>query len=123
MFPSRIKFSVLTLAIGAASAMAAPPDGAALYTARCASCHDNPQAQLRMPKREEIAARSPENVFAALSTGAMVTQAAGLSADETRAIATYITGKAFGGVTETMAGQCSAPPKKFAPSAKADWNG
>ncbi len=124
MFPRRFKFSVLTLAIGAASAMAAPPDGAALYTARCASCHDNPQAQLRMPKREEVAARSPESVLAALSTGAMVTQAAGLTEDEDRAIATYITGKAFGNTgVEAMAGQCATPPKKFAPNPKADWNG
>jgi polyvinyl alcohol dehydrogenase (cytochrome) len=124
MFPSRIKFSVLTLAISAASAMAAPPDGAALYKARCATCHDNPQSQLRMPKREEIAARSPEAVLAALSTGAMVTQAAGLTEEEDRAIALYLTGKTFGNTgAETMAGQCTAPLKKFAPNAKADWNG
>jgi polyvinyl alcohol dehydrogenase (cytochrome) len=124
MSPSRFTFSVLTLAIGAAFAMAAPPDGAALYKARCATCHDNPQAQLRTPKREEVAARSPEAVLAALSTGAMVTQAAGLSEEEDRAIALYITGKAFGNTgAETMVGQCTAPPKKFAPAAKADWNG
>src|SRR5580658_8081201 len=121
MFPSRFKFSALTLAISAASAMAAPPDGAALYKARCATCHDNPQAQLRTPKREEVAARSPEAVLAALSTGAMVTQAAGLSDEEDRAIALYITGKAFGNTgAETMAGQCTEPLKKFAPNAKAD---
>jgi polyvinyl alcohol dehydrogenase (cytochrome) len=124
MYPSRFTFSVLTLAIGAASAMVAPPDGAALYQARCATCHDNPQSQLRMPKREEIAARTPEAVLAAVSTGAMVTQAAGLTEEEDRAIALYITGKTFGSVaTDTMAGQCTAPLKKFAPNAKADWNG
>lgn len=124
MFPSRFTFSVLTVAIGAASAMAAPPDGAALYKARCATCHDNPQSQLRMPKREEVAARTPESVLAALSTGAMVTQAAGLTEDEDRAIALYITGKTFGGVAaDAMAGQCTTPPTKFAPNAKADWNG
>jgi polyvinyl alcohol dehydrogenase (cytochrome) len=124
MFPSRIKLSVLTLGICAVSAMAAPPDGAALYKARCATCHENPQGQLRMPKREEIAARTPEAVLAALSTGAMVTQAAGLTEEEDRAIALYITGKTFGAVaTEAMAGQCTTPLKKFAPNAKADWNG
>jgi polyvinyl alcohol dehydrogenase (cytochrome) len=124
MFPSRFSFSVLTLAIGAAGAMAAPPDGAALYKARCATCHDNPQSQLRMPKREEVAARTPEAVLAALSTGAMVTQAAGLTEEEDRAIALYITGKNFGTVAaDTMAGQCTAPLKRFAPNAKADWNG
>lgn len=104
-------------------AFAAAPDGAALYKERCGICHDNAQSQLRMPKREEIAARTPENVMAAMFTGAMLTQAAGLTEDEGRAIALYVTGKAFGSVSETMAGQCTAAPKKFAPNAKADWNG
>jgi polyvinyl alcohol dehydrogenase (cytochrome) len=103
--------------------MAAAPDGAALYKDRCGTCHDNAQSQLRMPKREEIAARTPEAVMNAMFSGAMVTQAAGLSQDEGRAIALYITGKAFGGVTETMVGQCTTPPKKFAPNPSADWNG
>jgi polyvinyl alcohol dehydrogenase (cytochrome) len=120
MFPRRIAFSVL---ITVSAAMAAPPDGDALYKARCATCHDNPQAQLRMPKRAEVAARTAENVYTAMATGAMVTQAAGLSEDEQRAIAIYITGKTFATAAEAMAGQCTAAPKKFAPNAKADWNG
>src|SRR5271169_2679604 len=118
----RLPFAAFAILTGYVSA--APPDGAALYKARCATCHDNPQAQLRTPKREEVAARTPEAVLAALSTGAMVTQAAGLTEEEDRAIAAYITGKTFGNTgAEAMAGQCAAPPKKFAPNAKADWNG
>jgi hypothetical protein len=100
---------------------AGAPDGAALYKDRCGTCHDNAQSQLRMPKREEIAARTPEAVMNAMFSGAM--QAALLSEDERRAIALYVTGKTFGGVTETMAGQCTTPPKKFAPNPSADWNG
>jgi polyvinyl alcohol dehydrogenase (cytochrome) len=76
-----------------------------------------------MPKREEVAARTPENVYAAMANGAMQSQAAGLNEDEERAIATYVTGKAFGGVQTTMAGQCTTAPAKFAPAPKADWNG
>jgi polyvinyl alcohol dehydrogenase (cytochrome) len=121
MLSSRISFALFATLTG--YVWGGPPDGAALYKERCATCHDNPQAQLRMPKREEIAARSPENVLAALTTGAMMTQAAGLTQDETRAIALYITGKNFGGIGDAMAGQCTAPLKKFAPDAKADWNG
>ncbi len=124
MFPSRISFTVLTMALGAVSALAAPPDGEALYKTRCAACHDNPAAQLRMPKRAEVAARTPENVYIAMASGAMQTQAAGLTEDEQRAIATYITGKNFGAAAaDAMAGQCTAPLKKFAPDAKSDWNG
>lgn len=115
----------LALTASALGLFAAPPDGAALWKARCAGCHESANAQLRMPKREEVAARTPENVYNAMANGAMQTQAAGLSEDEGRAIATYITGKNFGAAaaTQAMAGQCEAPPKKFAPSAKADWNG
>lgn len=122
MFPSRTTFA-LSLLTFAVAAMAAPPDGAALWKARCAGCHENAQSQLRMPKRDEVAARTPENVYSAMATGAMQSQAAGLNEEEERAIATFVTGKAFGGVQETMAGQCPDAPKKFAPNAKADWNG
>lgn len=127
MFPSRTTLfcltTALTFVVGAASAFA-PPDGAALYKSRCATCHDNPQPLVRMPKREELAARSPEVVLAALSTGAMAMQAAGLTEEEDRAIALYITGKNFSSVAaDGMAGQCTTPLKKFAPDAKGDWNG
>jgi polyvinyl alcohol dehydrogenase (cytochrome) len=121
MFSFRLP--VVAFAVLTAYGWAAPPDGAALYKERCATCHDNPQGQLRMPKREEIAARTPEAVMTAMFAGTMLTQAAGLTQDEGSAIALYLTGKAFGTVSETMAGQCTAPPKKFAPDAKADWNG
>jgi polyvinyl alcohol dehydrogenase (cytochrome) len=121
MRSSRLPFAAL--AVLTSCVWAAAPDGAALYKERCGTCHDNAQSQLRMPKREEIAARTPEAVMAAMFTGAMVTQAAGLTEDEGRAIALFVTGKSFGTVSETMAGQCSAPLKKFAPNAKADWNG
>jgi polyvinyl alcohol dehydrogenase (cytochrome) len=99
------------------------PDGAALYKERCATCHDNPQVQIRMPSREEIAARTPEAVMNAMFSGAMVTQAAGLTQEEGRAIALYLTGKKFVTASETTAGKCTAPLKAFAPDAKADWNG
>lgn len=99
------------------------PDGAALYKERCATCHDHPQPQIRIPKREEIAARTPEAVMNAMFSGAMVTQAAGLTQAQGRAIALYLTGKKFVPVSETMAGKCTAPLKAFAPDAKADWNG
>ena len=121
MRSSKLSFAALTVLTSCVWAGA--PDGAALYKDRCGTCHDNPQSQLRMPKREEIAARTPESVMAAMFAGAMMTQAAGLSEDEGRAIALYLTGKSFGTVTETIAGQCTAPPKKFAPNSKGDWNG
>jgi polyvinyl alcohol dehydrogenase (cytochrome) len=99
------------------------PDGAALYKERCATCHDNSQPQIRLPTREEIAARTPEAVMKAMFSGAMMTLAAGLTQDQGRAIALYLTGKKFVTASETMVGKCTAPSKEFAPDAKADWNG
>jgi len=98
-------------------------DGAALYQKRCATCHDNAQSQVRMPKREEIAALTPEAVMNAMFSGAMVTQASGLTQEEGRAIALYLTGKKFDTASGTTAGKCTGPLNEFASGAKADWNG
>lgn len=102
---------------------AAAPDGAALYKSRCAMCHeDKPQAH--MPTHADLAAKTPEAVFKAISEGVMAPQAAGLSEEEDRAIARFITGKEFSATTVSapMAGQCSAAPKPITIAAT-DWNG
>ncbi len=56
---------------------AAAPDGAAIYKERCASCHDMPQG--RVPALGAIKAMSGEAIYVALTTGAMKTQAQGMS--------------------------------------------
>ena len=111
---------VLTLA----SVYAADPDGAALYKAHCGACHDAGSVQARIPKRDELATRTPESVMGAMFGGAMEIQAAGLTQDEGRAIARYITGKEFSTAAETMpmSGMCSGTAPKFALS-DVDWNG
>ena len=105
------------------SAYAAAPDGEALYKARCAGCHDG-KPQPRMPERAELTAKTPEFVLSVMAQGAMAMQAAGLSEDEERAIAHYITGKEFSTVAAAapMAGQCTtgAPPLKMVAG---DWSG
>src|SRR5579871_1438504 len=112
--------ALTALSLSAGFLYAADPDGAALYNARCSSCHDS--GQTRIPRREEIAGRTPEAVFSALSTGAMVMQAAGLSPDEERAIARFLTGKEFSKAPESTAGMCTVPAKKFSLDS-GDWNG
>src|ERR1700719_4728294 len=103
----RILFATL-----ATSLFAAPPDGAALYSSRCAACHEG-KPQPRMPQRAELTARTPEDVFKAMFSGAMMIQAAGLSDEEGRAIARYVTGKEFSTAKEVVAGQCTTPAKAF----------
>src|SRR5947209_14423114 len=87
---------------------AADPDGEALFKQRCATCHDG-APQPRMPLRTELSARTPEAIYRAMFEGAMKPQADGLSEAEGRAIATFVTGKAFGTVT-TTSDKCTGTP-------------
>jgi len=98
---------------------AAGPDGAAIYRAKCAACHDSP-AQSRAPAAASFRMTSPENIVRALESGLMKEQGASLTADEKQAIAAFLTGKAAG--TVAGAAMCADPKAPFAPGST-DWNG
>jgi polyvinyl alcohol dehydrogenase (cytochrome) len=100
----------------------APPDAAKLYEQRCAVCHDNPQD--RTPPKSQLARRMPDEVIASLTTGSMKTQAAGLSEQEIRALAVYLTGKEPTGVIDPtqLANRCQAPAGPINLKAP-QWNG
>ncbi len=111
---------VILFTAASIAAYAATPDGETLYKQRCAGCHDV-KGQARMPSREEIAGRTPENVYRAMFEGAMMTQSAGISNEEGRAIARYITGKEFSTATAEITGKCSGnPPLRMTDTS---WNG
>src|ERR1700722_19310847 len=108
---SRRILIALSIASACFAAPPAPPDGAALYKARCAVCHDG-KPQQHMPTHDELVSRTPEAIVKAMFEGAMQPQSAGLSEEEGRAIAKFITAKDFSTSTAAaMQGQCSAPPK------------
>jgi polyvinyl alcohol dehydrogenase (cytochrome) len=101
-----------------------PPPGEGLYKQLCAACHDNPKD--RIPSRETLARRTPEEVVMALTTGSMRVQAGGLNLNEQNALATYVTGRA---PSERVA---TAPEKNLCkasqtlattPATDSDWNG
>ena len=69
-------------------AAAAADHGRALYEERCATCHDT--ATDRTPPREVIANNPPTFILAAMRTGIMQPMAAGLSEDDMKAIALYL---------------------------------
>jgi polyvinyl alcohol dehydrogenase (cytochrome) len=119
---SYFRFVLIACTFLFGSVWAADPDGAALYQARCSACHDNGSAELRAPKREQIAARSPEAIVGAMFDGAMIVQASGLTLEEGRAIARFITGKEFSSVAIVSVGKCEAPAKRFSLT-PGDWNG
>lgn len=117
MKTTSILFAILSLG----TAFAAAPDGEALYKQRCATCHDG-KAQARTPSRDEIANRSPEFVYRVMFEGAMVVQSSGLSDDEGRAIARYLTGKEFASSNVTNAAPCPGNPPAIRIT-DAAWNG
>ena len=64
-----VSLAIFALSLTAA-ANAQPPDGAALFTRRCASCHQN-GTETRAPAPEVLKERSPESIIDALTGGAM----------------------------------------------------
>ncbi len=99
--------------------------GARLYDQHCARCHEDGGEDGRAPLKAEIAARSPNEVYASLTTGAMKTMAKGLSPDDLRALTVYLTGKspwvATPAAANVDANPCAANPP-IRPAA-GDWNG
>jgi polyvinyl alcohol dehydrogenase (cytochrome) len=96
----------LSILAAAVPAMCQPPNGTPngpeVYRRACATCHEQTNID-RMPQRAVLARMSPENVLAALSSGVMQAQGAGLSVAERRAVAEFVTAKTFGGESSTMA--------------------
>jgi polyvinyl alcohol dehydrogenase (cytochrome) len=120
---SLTRFVTVALLFSALSLYAAdvPIDGVALYESRCAQCHDRSN-EVRIPKRAEIATRTPEAVVNALTSGVMMIQGAGLTVDQDRAIARFLTGKDFAAPSTSTAGMCTAPAKALS-IGNTDWDG
>src|ERR1700733_4801210 len=86
---------------GPAARMAAQP----LFNNNCASCHKNTKSSAdegllkenNAPSTDTLATMTPEAIYAALTTGAMVQQAAKLSDDEKRVLAEFFGGRPLGG--------------------------
>jgi polyvinyl alcohol dehydrogenase (cytochrome) len=101
-----------------------PPPGEGLYRQLCAACHDHPKD--RIPSRETLGKRTPEEVVMALTTGSMRVQAGGLNLNEQNALATYITGRAPSdrAATAPEKNPCRGGQAQPVPAAaESDWNG
>jgi polyvinyl alcohol dehydrogenase (cytochrome) len=99
---------------------AAPPDGAALYRERCATCHDRPTT--RVPPRAVIASASVDQIIQTLTTGGMKAQARGLRASQIRAIAAHLSSAPASSVASGTNSSCqtnAGPLSLDAPQ----WNG
>ncbi len=104
---------VTTFVHAAELSLPSPPgDGEALYRARCASCHDNPQD--RTPGRDVLARNSPAFILASLN-GVMAPMAAGLSESEKQAIALHLGVKPAGGSRDIDPHAIWGPPSASMP--------
>jgi polyvinyl alcohol dehydrogenase (cytochrome) len=96
--------------------------GEALYTARCASCHDNPSG--RTPAKTVIASNTRTMIAATLIEGVMAPMARGLGAGDIASLAAYLSERKDSGLgageLEAPACHGKAPPMSLSgPS----WNG
>src|SRR5689334_9881069 len=107
-----------------AQAAALAAHGEELFTANCKKCHD--PAVDRAPNRNALASFNGEVIINSLSAGGMMQpMAAGMSADDIRAVAVYLTGRAEIRPAFDTANEASNPcPASNKFSAKgAAWNG
>lgn len=99
--------SVLVLGLGlvaAPTAFAGPTEGQGLYEARCKMCHGSGMGGA--PLEEKLAALEPVTVVDKMTSGTMAAMASGLSDQDKRDIAVFLTKKALpaaGGLPEVKA--------------------
>ncbi len=87
---------------------AAGSEGAAIWAQRCSACHDH--AQDRIPPKVLIATtRAPEDVIDTLTLGVMRPQAAGLTDEQIKSIAVYLTNKQPSPRAAADANPCKVP--------------
>jgi len=116
----RATYWVVAFAIvGAGAAWA--QDGAAVYKQYCAQCHD--AGVNRAPQVIAMKLMTPEGVLVALTSGKMAEQGKTLSQAEARAVATFVTAKAFGTAEAATQGFCAEPTAFDRPFSVPHWNG
>ncbi len=101
---------------------AVPGDpGAEVYGAVCASCHD--EGLDHAPHRSMLRLMSPDSIFTALSQGTMRPQAEGLSDEQMRAVAEFITSRKIGEQVAQSLPVCSGEHALFDFDEPPVWSG
>ena len=95
-------------------------DGEVLFKERCASCHESPTG--RVPSIGSMKQMTPEAFYAALTNGAMKSQAAGLSTQALLALLVYVAPAGGSGAKPAFEKNCPADAPSFA-SVTTGWTG
>src|SRR5580704_1590789 len=105
------------------------------FNNNCASCHKNSKSSTdegllkenNAPSTDTLATMTPEAIYAALTTGAMLQQAAKLSDSDKRLIAEFFGGRTLGaadqGDAKNMTNHCAANPQMGNIDAGPTWSG
>ena len=123
----RVLGLLLTVSVLAARAPAqTAPDGAALFHAQCATCHQNtPVADGRAPTPAALAQKSREEIVRTLESGTMTIYGSRMSAVERRAVAAFLSSNVASSAASSMANPCSGSKPITASSllSPLNWNG
>ena len=118
---ARVALVCCAAVASAKTAAAQTRDGAAIFARDCASCHTG-AADSRAPSPDILKRRSPEAILSALTAGGMRPQGGRLSGAERRAVAEYLSGKAFGtDSTGARIGRCTSAPPLADPATAPGW--
>ena len=102
----------------------APPVGAQVFEARCASCHTGDDLEPGTPAREDLANFSPNFIVDALNEGAMTLQAQGMSAAERVVVAEFLTDRrVVDQPIRITTGLCTDRTRMSDPGTLPLWNG
>ena len=97
-----------------------------LYTTRCAVCHEMPAVDPDRPppSRSDLADMSANTIYRAIMEGAMRLQGAGLTNEQMRGVAEFLTGESVIDVGLIITtNMCPVNPPMRNPVLSAQWNG
>jgi|HubBroStandDraft_1064217.scaffolds.fasta_scaffold42287_1 polyvinyl alcohol dehydrogenase (cytochrome) len=100
--------------------------GIGTFQTHCMGCHGNP-AVPQAPAPDAVRQMPPERIYEALTTGVMKPQGDGLTDDQKKMLATFLSGRPLGslkqGDAKDMPNHCPSNAALGDPSASAEWNG
>ncbi len=123
MRSTSIALAAVALALGLARPLAAQTDGAAIYAAHCAVCHEaTPSAENRAPPRALLEKLSPARIVRTMDFGAMMSLTYMLDRAQRDAVARFL-GRGVDDTEPPAAAYCADRTVAVSDGAAGGWNG